>query len=145
MIEPHAILKPICGMALVTFAVACILFYVRIGEMRRKRVHPQKMDVGDQGEMLLPEQMRASDNFENLFEMPVLFYVACLTIFVSGLTDMTYVVMAWIYVLARAHHSFIHCTYNKVLHRFYVYFFSCILLGTIWARIAGQMIFSGRF
>ena len=93
---------------------------------------------------LLSEDLKSavnpSDNFENLFEMPVLFYVAALLIFVTGLTDPIYVFGAWAFVALRAIHSIVHCTYNKIMHRFYFYAASSIVLWLMWFRISYQLL-----
>jgi hypothetical protein len=39
---------------------------------------------------------------------------------------------SWLFVGLRALHSAIHCTYNNVLHRFYVYVTSTVLLFALW-------------
>jgi hypothetical protein len=49
----------------------------------------------------------------NLLELPVLFYVACLSLYVTGRGDQTALAIAWIYVGLRALHSLIHLSYNK--------------------------------
>ena len=43
-----AILWPAFALAALTFAVAVRMFIVRIGEMRRLRIHPQKIAVSAQ-------------------------------------------------------------------------------------------------
>jgi hypothetical protein len=83
---------------------------------------------------------RAPDNFRNLFELPVLFYVALLTIYIIGATNTAFVLLAWGYVAARVAHSYIHCTSNIVMHRFYAFVTSCTLLSCIWLLLAYQLL-----
>lgn len=118
-----AILQPAAAMMLLTFAVWLRLYFTRIPAMRRLRVHPQKVatrglkaavDLGD-------AEARASDNFTNLFELPVLFHVLCISLYATGMTDFVQLGLAWGFVLLRAAHSLIHLTYNRVIHRFVVY------------------------
>ena len=47
---------------------------------------------------------------------------------------------SWTYVALRALHSFIHCTYNRVLQRFAVYVASSILLWGMWAAFALKVL-----
>ncbi|MBS3025442.1 MAPEG family protein [Acidiphilium multivorum] len=70
-------------------------------------------------------------NFMNLLEVPVLFYVLCVILYVTQQTDATAVYLAWAYVGLRVLHSFIHLTYNKVLHRGLVYGASNLILMVI--------------
>ncbi|HPO25494.1 MAG TPA: MAPEG family protein, partial [Arenimonas sp.] len=44
--------------------------------------------------------------------------------------------LAWLYVVLRVVHSIIQCSYNKVMHRFYVFFTSVWVLLGIWVMLA---------
>jgi len=71
---------------------------------------------------LLPESVNYSAyNLKNLFELPVLFYALCLFLYVTATADMIYVIAAWLFLVFRALHSFVHCTSNVVILRFYLY------------------------
>jgi hypothetical protein len=71
-------------------------------------------------------------NFMNLLEVPVLFYVLCITMYVTQQADAFLVTAAWAYVGLRVLHSLVHLTYNKVLHRVSVYAASNLVLAVIW-------------
>jgi hypothetical protein len=71
----------------------------------------------------------------NLLEMPLLFYVACLTLYVTGKVDAVAVYLAWLYFGLRAAHSLIHLTYNKVFHRLTVFAASNAVLAVLWIRL----------
>jgi hypothetical protein len=128
-------LGPVFAMVALTFAVWLRLYAVRIPEMRRRRIHPQSVatSVLKAGAY---EDVRASDNFANLFEVPVLFYVAALVALVLGLATPLALGLAWAYVALRALHSLIQCSYNKVMHRFAVYSLSCLVLLALWIVLA---------
>ena len=68
-------------------------------------------------------------------ESPVLFYTAILLTLILMLQDTVLVYLSWIYVASRYAHSFIHITYNKVMHRFSMFVFSCFVLAAIWFRL----------
>jgi hypothetical protein len=68
--------------------------------------------------------------------VPVLFYTLCTFVAVTGLTSAAMLLAAWIYVALRVAHSLIHVTYNRVMHRFYVYAASTVLLFGMWAVFA---------
>ena len=80
-------------------------------------------------------------HFINLFEMPVLFYAAVLLTLVMMIQDPLLVGLSWAFVALRAVHSFIHCTYNNVSHRFVAYALSCLALVFMWIRL-GSFILS---
>ncbi len=141
--EAKTILYPLLAMVLLTFIVAGTMLKRRIAAMKEGHISPQKVALSRQIAELLPDT-RASDNFKNLFEVPVLFYAALLTLYVARLGDSAFLVLAWIYVACRYAHSFIQCTFNRVRYRFYVFFLSCVVIATIWSMIAYDLIIAGR-
>jgi hypothetical protein len=78
------------------------------------------------------ENVQAADNFRNLFEVPVLFYALGAVALATHQVPDWLVVGAWIFVALRVVHSFIHCTYNKVMHRLAVFLTSFGLLVALW-------------
>jgi hypothetical protein len=131
-----SILLPLLAQVLLTFLVWIYLYITRLREMSRKNIDPQQLAEAGQKKLLLTDSLGPSDNFQNLFEMPVLFYLAVLLSLVLLIQDEVLVQLAWGFVLLRVIHSLIHCTYNRVLHRFWAYFFSCVLLLLMWLRLA---------
>jgi hypothetical protein len=121
-----------CGaMAALTALVWLKLYTDRLGEMKTKRIDPQALASAQATAQL--ERTQASENFRNLFEAPVLFYVLCIAIAANGGATPGFVAAAWAYVALRALHSLIHVTYNRVTHRFLVYVASTLLLFGLWA------------
>lgn len=135
------ILIPLLVQVLLTFAVWFYLFARRIPEITRKSIDPQRLQDRAAAHALLPESASASNNLKNLFELPVLFYVAVLLSLVLMIQDMLLVQLAWGFVLLRIVHSAIHCSYNNVNHRFGAYALSCLLLLFMWLRIASFILF----
>lgn len=132
------ILLPTVALVLLTAVVWVLLYLTRVREMRTRRISPQAVATRAKGALAL-EDTAASDNFMNLFEMPVLFYVLTILLYASDMTDRSHVTLAWIYVVLRYVHTFIHVTYNRVMHRFPVYLLSGIVLWVMWGRFAAQL------
>lgn len=135
----HSILLPVCGQVALTFVVWVALLYGRISTHLRLRIPAQVVADPKKADELYQHLENISDNLENLFEIPVLFFVASLVIFALGLTDNTYVGMAWGFVGLRAAHSAIHCTRNRILWRFRTYTLSSLLVWGMWGRLAWQL------
>jgi hypothetical protein len=74
-------------------------------------------------------------HFINLFEVPTLFYAACLAAMVVGATGTPALVLAWGYVAARLVHAWIHLGANRVRHRFRIYLISWIFLLALWGYV----------
>jgi len=48
--------------------------------------------------------------------------------------------LAWGFVILRVVHSAIHCSYNRVMHRFFAYLISCLFLMFMWIRLASYIL-----
>ena len=129
------IFLPALAMVMLTVAVMLRMVTARVGEMKRERIHPQAVATSAQAAARFGDT-RAADNFRNLFELPVLFYVALLFAAQTGQVTMTTLALAWLFVVLRAAHSYIQCTYNKVMHRFKAYLASAAVLLALWVSLA---------
>lgn len=129
---------PVFGMVLLTAAVWVKLYADRLSEMRAKRIPPQKLASARSaaGELV---RTAAADNFRNLFEVPVLFYLLCAALAVTGASTPGFVAAAWAYVALRALHSLIHVSYNRVVHRFLAYVASTLLLFGMWIAFFAKL------
>jgi hypothetical protein len=132
---PRAIFLPAFAMVALTLVVWLRMYAIRIAQMKRERIHPQSVATSAQAAARLTDSS-AADNFRNLFELPVLFYLALVVAAVAGLATTATLVLAWLFVLLRVVHSFIQCGYNKVMHRFQVYFAGAVVLWVLWAYLA---------
>lgn len=130
---------PAVAMAALTFIVWMRMYFMRVGEMKRERVHPQAVALSAQMAERLKDT-RAADNFRNLFELPVLFYLAVVVAVQTGQVTTITLALAWLFVALRVAHSAIHCSYNKVYHRFYAYFGGAVVLWLLWAVLAFGLI-----
>lgn len=130
---------PAVAMAALTFVVWCRMFVSRVGEMKRERIHPQAVATSAQSAQRLTDS-RAADNFRNLFELPVLFYVALAAAAQTGHTGGAVLALAWAFVAFRVVHSAIQCSYNQVMHRFFAYLAGGLALWGLWAVLAWELL-----
>ncbi|MBN8480832.1 MAG: MAPEG family protein [Xanthomonadales bacterium] len=131
----NAILLPLLAMVGLVFVVWITMFVRRVDEMRRRRIDVEQLATSAEITRLLDDR-RAADNFRNLFELPVLFFAGVLAAVATGAVDAVLVGLAWAFVALRAVHSLVHCTYNRVMHRFLAYLASAIVLLAMWVRLA---------
>ncbi len=129
------LLLPLLAQVALTFMVMLIMYRKRVAEMKSKRIHPQRTKTRSSAHGVLTDSESAADNYSNLFESPVLFYIAILLALILMLQDTILVVLAWSWVTTRYIHSFIHVTYNRVMHRFWVFIFSSLILLAMWVRL----------
>lgn len=137
--DQNSIFLPVAAMVLLTAMVWVWLYVERIGEMRVKRISAQRLSTTAAARELL-QKTNAADNFRNLFEVPVLFYSLCAALAISHAVTPLLLAGAWAYVGLRAAQSFIHITYNRVMHRFSVYVASTLLLFGMWGVFAADFL-----
>ncbi len=135
-----ALLYPLLIQVALTFAVMFHMYVRRVAEFRNRRIHPQAAATRAQARDALTDSAPAADNFQNQFEMPVLFYAAIILAITLLLQDVLLAALAWTYVGLRVLHALVHVTYNAVMHRFYLFACSAVVLFTMWVRL-GWLIF----
>lgn len=120
-----------CTLVLLTATVGIIMLKRRIKAMKQEQIHPQTIALSsEKSDKLL--DTRASDNFINLFEVPVLFYALCAMSIATNHTPFWLSIAAWGFVALRFLHSYIQCTHNKVMLRFKVFLAGFFLLISMW-------------
>lgn len=134
------LLLPLLAQVTLTFIVMIIMYHKRIAEMKSKNIQPQQIESRSKSKTMLTDSASGADNYSNLFESPVLFYTAILLTLILMVQDNILVMLAWTYVASRYVHSFIHVTYNEVMHRFAVFIFGSFALLAFWLRL-GWIIF----
>lgn len=124
------LLQPVLVLATWSIFMALWMFATRIPAMTKANLGADAGKHTKDMQGSLPSQVRAiGDNFNNLFELPVVFYVVAITIYLAGDVDMIAIYLAWGFAGFRILHSLIQSTYNNVLHRFGIYMLSllCVL------------------
>ena len=135
-----SMLLPLLAMVALTFLVWFYLFARRVPEIMRKKIDVRKLQDRAEAHTLLAESATASNNLKNLFELPILFYVAALLSLLLMIQDPLLVWLSWSFVGFRIAHSAVHCTYNDVNHRFAMYAASCLVLLLIWLRLSTYIL-----
>lgn len=82
-----------------------------------------------------------SNNLMNQFELPVLFHVLCLALYVTNGVNYLTLLLMWLFVVSRYVHAYVHVTSNRLVARYQSFFFGVAVLGICWIwfalRIAG--------
>jgi len=129
---------PLAAMMTLTLMVWIYMFVQRVSYMSANKVDAEELVTpADTQRLISAEASSAANNFKNLFEMPVIFYAVSLYLTVFGLVDSLHVTCAWIFVGLRVVHSAIHCSYNRVMHRFAVYLLASL---AVWVMVVRGLI-----
>jgi hypothetical protein len=135
----HAILYPLFAMFFLTSLVLGRLAMLRVGAISRREMDMAYYTTYQAGEE--PEHIRVvTRNFLNLFEMPLLFYVGVILVYVTQQSSAWLVGCAWAYVALRCAHSAVHLTSNRVPLRFRIYFASNFALLAIWVTLLVRLV-----
>jgi hypothetical protein len=123
---------------LLTSGVMLLMGRRRFAAARNREFHHsafRTMDLAGANEKVIT----ASRNFDNLLQMPLLFFVAVLVVLQQQQADLVYVLLAAVYVALRLLHSLVHVTSNHVRMRFNLFLLSCVVLWAFWLRLVVLM------
>jgi hypothetical protein len=84
-----------------------------------------------------------ANNFNNQLELPVLFYVLVALILITKTNSIIFVVLAWVFVLSRLVHAYIHTGYNDVEQRSYAVALGALVLIVMWIIFAVRILSTG--
>ena len=132
--SPFALIYPMFAMVLLTAMALVILFRSRVRAVRQGKVTTKYFRIY-QGETEPEETAKPARHFANLFEAPVLFYAGCLAAMVTHDGGALIQTLAWLYVAARAVHTYIHLGANRLGRRINAYFASWLVLMALWVHV----------
>lgn len=129
-----SLIYPMAVLMALTFLMLSLLLALRVKAVRLREVSPRYFKLNKGGE--LPDNLIAvSQNYSNLLELPVLFYTVCVVAIVLNQSAEYFIIHAWVYVALRYIHSYIHITYNHILHRLAIFGMSCFVLISMWVKV----------
>ena len=133
-----SIFGPVIALAFLTLVVLLYTGYKRFQAGFAGRVKAGDFRYGETANVP-PDVVVASRNYMNLLEAPLLFYVLCLCLYVTGHVTTITVSLAWVYVALRLAHTAIHLAYNRILYRFTPFALSNLVLAVLWLWFAGAL------
>jgi hypothetical protein len=134
------IFAPMFALMGLTFVVWVYLYARRLPFIRSLDGGPEQFAPAEFARLSPPAVSNPSDNFKNLFELPVLFYGLAGYLFVTQSVDQVYLTAAWVFVLFRVLHSAVHCTVNIVVLRFGLYLMASLALWFMLGRAILQFM-----
>ena len=130
----HSILVPMLAVVLLTF-----IAFIRMAAARGAAVKAGHDPNYYKAHLGAPEPeatVVAVRHYGNLFEVPTLFYAACLTAFVLPAVSIRTLVFAWAYVAARVLQSVIHMTSNNTSQRGGAFVVGVLFMLALWVNLA---------
>ena len=125
------ILLPLFVEVILTFVLLFTMAPLRTRDFASGAVRPEDIALREQK---WPKRTTQFANaFSNQFELPVLFYVLTILEYVTHLAGIVFVVLAWIFVIFRVLHAYVHVTSNIVRVRGALYGIAAFVLMVMWA------------
>jgi hypothetical protein len=86
--------------------------------------------------------LQTAYSYSNQFELPVLFYVLTILAYFTHHAGFLFVILAWIFVIFRILHAYVHVTSNNVRVRGPLFGVSAVVLAIMWIIYIVQMLTS---
>jgi len=121
-------------MVLLTFTVAVIAMVTRFNYLRGGQVRMSYFKLMEGQD--IPERVTITTRcFNNMFEVPVLFYVAGVLSISLSVEGLPAIVLAWLFVGLRYLQAFIHLTRNRLLPRMLSFWMSLVCVLLLWINL----------
>ncbi|EQA44474.1 MAPEG family protein [Leptospira broomii serovar Hurstbridge str. 5399] len=130
--QNHLILFPVGALGFLTFFVVLLIPIRRFKAAFSGKVTAEDFKYGE-SKRVPPWVSIPNRNYMNLLEAPMLFYVICTILYVANSVNLTNLVLAWVYVILRILHSFVHLTFNHIFCRLGLFAASNFVLAAMWA------------
>lgn len=132
---PRELLKPVIAMFALTAVVwSSMLLWRNIAVfLRRASIRYYQDYRSDPPDEWIERPARA---FNNLMQLPTLFYVIAILMMITPWADRAQIDLAWMFIGVRAAHAANYIAFNYLPFRFAFYSISCVALAVMWARFA---------
>ena len=138
-----ALLWPVFAQALITFVVLIVMAQRRSRSMAAARIGIDDPDLALRRNRWSDEAMKASNNYENQFELPVLFYAVVAFALITRSADVAMVGLAWAFVVSRVAQTAVHLGANVVKWRFLAFLVGALVLLAMWGLLAWRVAGAG--
>jgi hypothetical protein len=126
---------PMFAMFMLTVVLAFAAVKARIASVKNGEMKISYFSLMS-GEALSENVAKTTRSFNNQFEVPTLFYVIATLHMIMGLDDLAAQALAWLFVLLRYVHAYIHLGSNNVKLRMLIFFSGLLVLVALWLHAA---------
>ena len=134
----RSVLLPLFVQVALTFGLLVWGGVMRVSVMRRGEVRAR--DIALREPNWPPRLLQVQNAFLNQIEVPVLFYILTILAWMTRLADLMFVVMAWLFVVLRLAHAYVHVTDNIVLRRGLLFMIGTTVLMIMWVIFAVRVL-----
>ena len=132
------ILLPLFVEVILTLVLLFWMAALRTGDFNSGAVQPERIALREPN---WPQRTtQVANAFANQFELPVLFYVLTILEYVTHLAGIVFVVLAWVFVIFRILHAYVHVTSNVVRLRGALFGVAALVLAIMWVIYIVQVL-----
>ncbi len=135
----QVVLLPLFAQVALTIVLLFWMGTARVGAIKRKETRMSDVALGQLN--WPPRVQQISNCYASQFQVPVLFYVLFILVIVTRHADLLFVVLAWVFVLMRVLHAYIHTGTNYVPHRFNAFLAGVVVLLVMWIIFMVRIVF----
>lgn len=124
--SPSLFFLPLLVQVLLTVVVFISLAVAKKRAVKRGQVDAQRRAL--HADAWPDNVQKINNNIRNQFEVPVLFYVLMIVLFELGAIGWLAQLLAWLFVLSRVVHAYVHTGSNYVPARRLAFLFGCLMV-----------------
>lgn len=137
--QTTTILYPLFAMIALTYIIGIRSVLMRYRAVLQDGLSPRYFLYNNGGKP--PEYMlRTEQHYDNLFQLPVLFYAVVLLAYTTAIVDLSNVLLAWLFVIIRMGHAYIHIRTNQLQLRRNSFMLGALVLLILWTKLFIQLI-----
>jgi hypothetical protein len=134
----EAILIPLFVQVALTFGLGFWMATLRFSSVRSGAA--RRHDVALREPNWPPRVLQIQNAYQNQLELPVLFYVLIVLTIATRHADLLFVVLAWVFVVLRIVHAYVHVTGNHMARRGMVFLAGAAVLAVMWVIFAIRIL-----
>ena len=124
--KPLSILYPVLVHIVLVLGLYIVLGIRKSAEIKSKSVDLKETSLNNKA--WPTGVVQVSNNIDNQFESPLLFYVVCIITYLAEASTSISILLAWLYVALRYFHSYIHIGSNFVPYRLKIFVVSLLII-----------------
>jgi hypothetical protein len=131
MTQTQLLLLPLFLHVLLITAVGFVSVRARIRSVRGGKTRLKDIALGTAA---WPDKVRQlGNNFDNQFDVPMLWYACCALLAATRLADWISVILSWLFLFSRIAHTLIHTGSNYVPARMRIFLAGFGIVFAMWA------------
>jgi hypothetical protein len=135
----HLLIFPMAVYVFYMFAFAIFMFLTRVRSIREGKIPIKYFRVYDGDH--LPERLELfSQHYENQFEVPILFLITCTVFIALDFATTTTLILAWVFVISRGFHAWIHLGKNEVQKRAAAFVIGWLAIFWMWVQLSANYL-----